>query len=147
MKHALAIATLLLVPGMTAPAFAAQIAQAAAPAQAQPETPATIAGKPDFETVMSSIKASKNSTKAIQSLSAVNTVNIVKLSDLAQGTDMTALDMAIADNQADITGLQAAIMANNPLSMKLDESSIETSDIVAAAIEPDGSVTVFVNRR
>ena len=52
--------------------------------------------------------------------------------------------MGIADNQTDITGLQTAIGANTALKAKLDAESIQASSVIAAQVEADGSVTVYV---
>jgi hypothetical protein len=66
------------------------------------------------------------------------------VSDLAKGNNMEAFDNAVSKNQADITSLQTAVGANTALKAKLDAQSVATSDIVAANVEADGSVTVYV---
>jgi hypothetical protein len=107
-------------------------------------TTASTDAKANFGTVMSSIKAGKTNVSAITGLTTVNKVNVVKVSDLAQGNNMQALDKAITDNQTDITGLQTAISGNAALKAKLDAEQVQASSVVAADVEADGSVTVFV---
>lgn len=107
-------------------------------------TTASTGTKANFGSVMSSIKAGKTNVSAITGLTAVNEVNVVKVSDLAQGNNMQALDKAISENQADITGLQTAISGNTALKAKLDAEQVQASSVVAADVEADGSVTVYV---
>lgn len=140
MKHALVIASLLAA--LTAPAFAEDAAKQSA--QVDTGTTASTAAKADVQTVMSSIEATNSNATAIQALTAVHRIDIVNVSDLAGAENLPALEKAVADNQADITGLQAAIMANSALKAKIDQESIDTSDVVAASIAPDGAVTIFV---
>jgi predicted homoserine dehydrogenase-like protein len=91
---------------------------------------------------MSSIRAGKTNVGAINSLSTVSTVKVVQISDLAKGNNVQALDKAIADNQADIQSLRTAISGNAAFSGKL--TADQASNVVAATIEADGSVTVYV---
>lgn len=112
--------------------------------QTDTSTTASTDAKANFGTVMSSIKAGKTNVGAITGLTTVNKVNVVKVSDLAKGNNMQALDKAIADNQTDITGLQTAISGNAALKAKLDAEQVQASSVVAANVEADGSVTVFV---
>ncbi len=93
---------------------------------------------------MSSIKAGKTNVSAITGLTTVNKVNVIRVGDLAKGNNMQALDKAITDNQADIAGLQTAISSNTALKAKLDAESVQASSVVAANVEADGSVTVYV---
>ncbi len=142
MKHALAIASMLAL--LAGPAFAEDAAKPGTQAQVDTGMTASTGVKADLGTVMSSIQATNSNATAIQALTAVNRIDIVKVSDLAGAENMPALDKAVAENEADITGLQAAIMANSALKAKIDAESIDTSDIVAASIAPDGAVTVLV---
>ena len=68
-------------------------------------------------------------------MTTVGSVQIVKLSEIAK-RDKQALDKAVSDNEADITGVQAAIMANSALKSQLDAEMVETSAIVAASMVP-----------
>ncbi len=141
MRHSLAIAVLLASTVLAAPAFAGGAAGTEA-RSVDTSTTASTGAKADLGTVLSAIQASRNTATAIQAMTTVGAVNIVKLSPT--GDDKQALDKAVGDNQADITGVQAAIMANKALKTKLDAETVDTSAIVAANIEADGTVTVFV---
>ncbi|MDH4987349.1 hypothetical protein QEZ47_17855 [Aminobacter anthyllidis] len=135
MRHSLAFAILL----------ATAMADAAKPAaQVDTSTTASTGAKAELGTVMSAIEASRSTATAIQAMTSVRSVQIIKVSEIATGDDKQALDRAVSDNQSDITGVQAAIMANATLKKQLDAETVDTSSIVAAAINADGSVTVFV---
>ena len=108
------------------------------------DTTASTGAKANFGTVMSSIKAGKTNVGAIGALTAVNQVNVIRVGDLAQGNNRQALDKAVADNQADITSLQTAVSGNTALKMMLDAESVQASSVIAANVEADGSVTVYV---
>ena len=142
MKHSLATAILLASATLAAPALAEVAARPAA--QVDTSTTASTEARADLGTVMSAIQTSRRTATAIQTLATVGTVHIVKLSQIAKGGDKQALDKAVSDNEADITGVQAAIMANSALKTRLDAEMVETSAIVAASIGADGAVTVFV---
>ena len=146
MKRSIIASALLLATTFALPALAEDTTATTTGAQAQTDssTTASTDAKANFGTVMSSIKAGKTNVSAISSLTTVNKVNVIRVGELAKGNNMQALDKAIADNQADITGLQTAINSNTALKAKLDAESVQASGIVAANIEADGSVTVYV---
>lgn len=141
MRHSLAVAILLASAVIAAPALAGGATSTEA-RSVDTSTTASTGSKADLGTVLSAIQASRSTATAIQAMTTVGTVNVVKLSPT--GDDKQALDKAVADNQADITGVQAAIMANADLKTELEAETIDTSAVVAAGIEADGSVTVFV---
>lgn len=142
MKHSIAIAILLASAMLAAPVAAGDAVSPAA--QVDSATTASTGAKADLGTVMSAIEASRSTATAIQAMTTVGSVQIVKLSDIVSGSDKQALDKAVSDNEADITGVQAAIMANSALKKQIDAQTVDTSAIVAASIGADGAVTVFV---
>ncbi len=142
MRHSLAFVILLATAMATAPAVAEDAAKPAA--QVDASTTASTGARADLGTVISAIEASRSTATAIQAMTSVRSVQIIKVSEIATGDDKQALDSAVSDNQSDITGVQAAIMANAALKKQLDAETVGTSSIVAAAINADGSVTVFV---
>lgn len=142
MKHSIAIAILLASAMLAAPVAAEDAVSPAA--QVDSATTASTGAKADLGTVMSAIEASRSTATAIQAMTTVGSVQIAKLSDIVSGSDKQALDKAVSDNEADITGVQAAIMANSALKKQIDAQTVDTSAIVAASIGADGAVTVFV---
>lgn len=158
-------AALLLVAGMAAvPAGAAdntvkKPAPSAGTSTAIPKTestPNTGGLAPDTETtsstggnaaaadLLSAIKDSRNSANAIGSMKAVSQVRVVKVDDVLKNGGGGAVKSAIEDNKQDMTGLQAAVESNSTLSEKLKSMQTDISSIVAARVEGDGSVTLYV---
>lgn len=142
MKHARAIAILIASATLAVPAAAEDAAKPAA--QVDSSTTASTGAAADLGTVMSAIEASRSTAAAIQAMTAVGSVYVVKLSDIISGGDKQALDKAVSDNEADITGVQAPITANSALKKQIDAQTVGISAIVAASIAADGAVTVFV---
>jgi hypothetical protein len=142
MKHARAIAILIASATLAVPAAAEDAAKPAA--QVDSSITASTGAKADLGTVMSAIEASRSTATAIQAMTTVGSVHVVKVSDIVNGGDKQALDKAVSDNEADITGVQAAIMANSALKKQIDAQTVGISAIVAASIAADGAVTVFV---
>jgi hypothetical protein len=145
MKRAILTAVLLAFAS-SLPALAEDATKADKGAQAQTDTGTTAStgGDDNFGSVISAIQAGKTNIGAIEGLTSVSNVKVVKVSELAKGNNMEALDNGVSKNQADITSLQTAVGANPALKAKLDAQSVMASDIVAANVEADGSVTVYV---
>jgi len=142
MKPARAIAILIASATLALPAAAEDTAKPAA--QLDSSTTASTGAMADLGTVMSAIEASRSTATAIQAMTTVGSVRIVKISDILSPGDKPALDKAASDNAADITGVQAAIMANSALKKQIDANTVDISAIIAASIAGDGAVTVFV---
>ncbi len=67
------------------------------------------------------------------------------MSDIATAEeDKTKLETALSENKEQVTALQTAVEANAALKAELDKQKVEASSIVAAKMEADGSMTVFV---
>lgn len=144
MRHPFTGIAVLALTLLATPALAEDAAQSTAQMQLDTKTTASTGTPAGFGTVMGALRNSKNSANAIQTLSAVGSVRIVKVAGIVGADDMPLLEQAIVEYQSDITGLQAAIMANNALKSAIDAELVDTSNIVAANIEADGGVTVFV---
>ena len=55
-----------------------------------------------------------------------------------------ALTSAVSENKAEIDNLKSAIESNSAVSGALEAQSVEPADVVAAKVEADGKLTVFV---
>jgi hypothetical protein len=149
MKRSSAIASLLLASILAAPVFAEEAAKPGSSGQIQTDVgtdngTTASTGAADFETLVASIEADSTNIEAISTLTTVGSLEVVRAVDLAKGEDMQALEKVITDNQAAITALQTAMTANPALKAKLDEQNIAAATILAADIEPDGALTVYV---
>ena len=107
------------------------------------DTGTTAAIGADFNTALTAIEGNSASAAAIGALGQVERVNVVPLSTL-EGHDATALNDALSTNDAAITELQSSIQANAALSEELATQGVEADDVVAAQVEADGEVTVYV---
>ena len=104
-------------------------------------TTAAIGG--NFESALTAIGAGSSNAQAIGTLSEVDTVKVVSVSDL-EGHDKAALDQAVSQNSDSVDELRTSIGANAALSEELRSQGVDTSAVVAAQIEADGQVTVYV---
>lgn len=98
----------------------------------------------NFGLLMSSLNGNVDTAAEIQAMTDVSNVNVVKVSDLAQGNNQVAVNNAISKNAEATTELQTAIEANSALKAELDQQSVDVSSIVAADVGADGQLTVFV---
>lgn len=95
--------------------------------------------------LLSAISDSRTSATAIGAMRQVSRVNVVKVSSIARGDDARSVSNAVRDNGQDRKTLQSAIRKNAALSAKLKAKKTSPSQIVAAKIEADGSVTIFAD--
>jgi hypothetical protein len=102
------------------------------------------ASNANFGQVISSIQASKTGATQIQGITEVKSVNVVKVTDLAKGENMTALDNAVTKNEADITTLRTALTANTTVNTALATASVDVASVVAADVGSDGVLTVYI---
>jgi len=113
---------------------------ASADANVDTDTTAAIGGS--WDGLLSAMGDSSVSS-SISSMTDVSSVNIIKIDSLADA-DMEALAQAKTDNQAAIDELNAAISGNAQVKAALDAQGVDTSQVVAANVEADGSLTVYV---
>lgn len=110
--------------------------------QAAPDEATTNAIPGDLDSAIAAMRDNRASANALGDLTAVSEVRFVSLEPRA-GARKAELDVALEETKDDQTGLQAAIKANPALSAKLDEESVDISNVVAGRIEADGSVTLY----
>src|SRR5687768_13200037 len=110
---------------------------AAAAVTALSVSPVIAASNANFGQVISSIQASKTEASEIQALTTVKNVNVVNVSDLAKGENMTALDQAVTKNEGDISSLRTAMTANTAVNTALTDAKVDVSTVVAADISGD----------
>lgn len=97
----------------------------------------------DVGTAVSAIGA--DTSGEVESMTEVSSVNVVKLGDLsAEGEAEGRIEAAIDENEQNIDALQAAIEANAAVKGELETQDVDSSDVVAAKTEADGSLTVYV---
>lgn len=94
------------------------------------------------QAALDAINGAREASAKLGTVAAVSKINVVKISEL--GADPVELQSAIDANKDHMTGVQAAIKANPALSAKLSEQTLDLSAVVAAHIEADGSVTIYI---
>lgn len=107
-------------------------------------TTGSISGEANFGDVISSIRAGKSNAEQLGSMTEVSKVNVVRVDELAQGENTTALENALTENKDEVSELQKAIEQNSALQAELEKQQVEASSVVATKTEADGSLTVFV---
>ncbi len=111
-------------------------------------SPAFAANTANFGQVISSIQSSKSAPAQIEGMANVKSVNVVKVGDIAKGENMTALDQAVTKNEADIVALRSALTTNTAVNTALmpalTNAGVGVGAIVAANVESDGVLTVYV---
>lgn len=110
---------------------------------AEIDTGTTAAIDATFDSALSAISGNSGSATAIEGMSEVDSVNVVRIDEL-QGHDEASLDEAVTQNETAIEELRSSIEANASLSQELETEGVSASDVVAAQVEADGKVTVYV---
>jgi hypothetical protein len=102
-------------------------------------------GQSPVEVAISAMRSSADSAKRVQTMSKVAFVQIV---DVGSGgkTDQAAVQKAASENREGIKSLQDAIQANAALSDKLGEKSVKSESVVAAKLNDDGSLTIYIDK-
>jgi hypothetical protein len=103
----------------------------------------TAAIAPTFDGALGAIGGNSASAQSIGSMSEISAVNVVKIDEL-EGADAAAVDSAVTENEAGVTELRTSIEANAALSQELETQGVEASSVVAAQVEADGALTLYV---
>ena len=106
-------------------------------------TTAAVDGKVDFDSALKAINGNADVAGQIGSISDLGSVDVVRISELPDA-NAEALTSAVSENQTEIDTLKTAIESNTAVSGALEAQSVEPADVVAAKIEADGKLTVFV---
>ena len=104
-------------------------------------TTAAIEGS--FDGALAAVARSSENATSIGSMTEVSSVNVIKLGDMANA-NMEAFGSAETENQAGIDELRASLDANAAVKAALDAQSVTSDQVVAADVNADGSLTVYV---
>ena len=132
-----AISLLALQPALAQDASSSAATDAMAPAATAP------AGS--LDTLLASLQAGASTD--VSAVTDASTVNVVTVSSVSGGADVTALDAALDANADALATLRTNVAANAALSAKLTAASAAPDKVVAVVTEADGSVTVYVDDR
>ncbi|MGQ2907861.1 MAG: hypothetical protein ACT6QU_07870 [Aliihoeflea sp.] len=106
-------------------------------------TTAAIGADATFDGALAAIEGNATSTAAIDTMTEVGTVEVVKIGEL-EGADMTALETATTEREAEITELQAALEANTAVSAALEAEDVSANEVVAAQMGAGGELVIYV---
>ncbi|WP_024587998.1 hypothetical protein [Aliihoeflea sp. 2WW] len=106
-------------------------------------TTAAIGADATFDGALAAIEGNATSTAAIDTMTEVGTVEVVKIGEL-EGADMTALETATTEREAEITELQAALEANTAVSAALEAEDVAANEVVAAQMGAGGELVIYV---
>jgi F0F1-type ATP synthase delta subunit len=107
-------------------------------------TTASASANSNFGQLISSIRASANSSTQIDAMTDASDVTVVEASTLIEGNGQVALENAVEENQDSIEDLRTSIQANADLMAELENQGVtDLSSVVAAIVNADGSVTIF----
>lgn len=106
-------------------------------------TTAAIGADATFDGALAAIEGNATSTAAIDTMTEVGSVEVVKIGEL-EGADMTALETATTEREAEITELQAALEANTAVSAALEAEDVSANEVVAAQMGAGGELVIYV---
>ena len=106
-------------------------------------TTAAIGADATFDGALAAIEGNATSTAAIDTMTEVGSVEVVKIGEL-EGADMTALETATTEREAEITELQAALEANTAVSAALEAEDVAANEVVAAQMGAGGELVIYV---
>ena len=98
----------------------------------------------NYGQVISSIQNTKKGMADVQAMTSVSSVNVVKISDIADTGNKASLDQALTKNDADITSLRSALTANTSVKTALAQQNVDVNAVVATDVSKDGVLTVYV---
>jgi len=107
-----------------------------------------VGARPNLGTVVSTIQASRTEAGKIRNLSNIATVEVVEVSELTGSenahAEFRAVENAVSRNELDVDEMRAAIESNAELSTELASRSVVLENVIAAKVEADGKVVIFV---
>jgi hypothetical protein len=109
----------------------------------QSDSTGSISGDDAINMLLSAISDTNSSATALSAMKVVGKVRVVRVRDIAKGNDARTVAGAVKDNSRDRKTLQSAIRSNGRLSARLKQKRTSPSQVVAAKIEADGSLTVY----
>lgn len=96
----------------------------------------------DFNTALSAI-GDESSAATLRTMTDVGAVTVVDVSETANA-DATALESAVEANATKIEEMRASLQSNAAVNAALEAEEVDVSQVIAADVAADGSLTVFV---
>ena len=96
-------------------------------------------------TVVSALNSGRLGTAEVEAATEISSVHVIRIDELPGGGEQQAIDQALDRHQAEVDELRAAVGANAEIAGELEAEGVSTQDVVAAEVNGDGSVTVYVH--
>jgi hypothetical protein len=106
-------------------------------------TTAAIDGEASFDDALAAISGNAGSTASLGMVSEVNEVEIIRLSEL-DGYDEEMLDQSLEASAGSDVELRSALEANSALAGELEDENVDIEAVVAAEVENDGRIKIYV---
>jgi hypothetical protein len=106
------------------------------------DTGTTASVDTDFDSALG-LMADSSAAAAINTMTDVGEVRVIRVSTL-ENSDEVRVDQAMAESEAQMQELHAAIDGNAAVKSELEAQSVETADVLAADVAADGGVIVYV---
>lgn len=155
MKRILAITTATLMSaGIAGTALAQGVdldigagAEAGASANApgtDARTTGAIGAGANVGAVVSALNTGQLGTAELRNATEISSVTVIRIDEMPGGEQQAAIDEALDRHQAEVDDLRAAVEANAELQSELEAEGVSADDVIAAQVNGDGSVTVYV---
>ncbi len=102
------------------------------------------AGDANLGGVVSAINSGRLGTAELRGVTEVSSVNVIRIDELPGGAEQQAIEQALDRHQAEVDDLRAEFDARAELQSALEAEGVSSDDVVAAQVNADGTVTVFV---
>lgn len=106
------------------------------------DTDSTAAIGGSFDGLMAAMNDTSASASVVGMLT-VGTVNVIRVNEMAND-NVEAFAKAKADHEASIDKLQSSIEGNAKVKAALEQKGVDPTSVVAANVEADGALTVYV---
>lgn len=106
------------------------------------DTSTTAAIDTDFDSALD-MMADGSAAAAIHTMTNVGDIRVIHVSTL-ENSDEARVEQAMAESEAQMQELQAAIDGNAAVKAQLEAQSVATADVLAADVAADGGVIVYV---
>ena len=106
------------------------------------DTGTTAAVDTDFDSALG-LMAESDAAAAINTMTEVGDIRVVRLSTL-DNSDEGRIQQAMAESEAQMQELHAAIDGNAAVKSQLEAQSVDTADVLAADVAADGGVIIYV---
>ncbi|MEX0956856.1 MAG: hypothetical protein WDZ83_16795 [Rhizobiaceae bacterium] len=135
-------ATMLATPALAQTASGDVEVQVPETGETSIDTGTTAAVGTDFDSALG-LMADSSAAAAINTMTDIGEIRVIHVSTL-ENSDEVRVEQAMAESEAQMQELHAAIDGNAAVKSQLEAQSVATTDVLAADVAADGGVIVYV---